>query len=346
MSTTVVVKRLRRAAATSGPAISVMRGRRAHDQPVDEAALDVARQRHAGVDAGEAGAHDQGERDREAPGTRRPRTAGSSEMPRKAPDVATRMKSGMTSDGRNTDGIRRTRIRLRQASPALTASACLTTSPPAGAGTPRSSPPPRRRASPSTTPSPISVGRGLDALDDQVAHRLDQVRDRVDVGDGPEPAGHGLAGEERRREEQQHEEEGEGALDGLGRAGAQRQDDPQPAHGDGHQGGQHQQDQHAGDAALDPGAEDDADRQEEHGLGHRQRHPAAQAAGQDRECARPARPPAGRRSRPRCPARRPRRRTCRRSGCPARSRRPGRSRGSRAPAGSRGSCPARCRTSP
>jgi hypothetical protein len=41
-------------------------------------------------------------------------------MPRKAPAVATRMNSGITSEGMKIDGIRRTRIRLRQASPRLT----------------------------------------------------------------------------------------------------------------------------------------------------------------------------------------------------------------------------------
>ena len=41
---------------------------------------------------------------------------GIAEMPWKAPEVATRMNSGMTSDGMNTAGMRRTRISARQAS--------------------------------------------------------------------------------------------------------------------------------------------------------------------------------------------------------------------------------------
>ncbi len=60
-----------------------------------------------------------------------PPNTGSCEMPRKAPAVETRMNSGMISDGRNTDGIRRTRIRLRNARPQLTDSVCLTAGPPA-----------------------------------------------------------------------------------------------------------------------------------------------------------------------------------------------------------------------
>ncbi len=41
---------------------------------------------------------------------------GTAEMPWNAPEVATRMNSGMTSDGMNTAGMRRTRISARQAS--------------------------------------------------------------------------------------------------------------------------------------------------------------------------------------------------------------------------------------
>ena len=49
-----------------------------------------------------------------------PSNCGSGEMPRKAPAVAMRMNRGMISDGRKTEGIRRTRIRLRHARPRLT----------------------------------------------------------------------------------------------------------------------------------------------------------------------------------------------------------------------------------
>ena len=49
-----------------------------------------------------------------------PANCGSAPMPWNAPAVAMRMNSGITSDGMNTDGTRRTSSRLRPASPRLT----------------------------------------------------------------------------------------------------------------------------------------------------------------------------------------------------------------------------------
>ena len=198
-------------AAMSGPVSRAIRGTGLALQAVEEAALEVAGEGHARVDPGEPGAHRRGQRDRERQVGRALRTAAAARCPRNAPDVATRMNSGMTSDGMNTDGMRRTSSRLRPASPSGHARAVRSRAPArrsqAGASTlaaerhrgQHGAPPPR----------PISVARACTPSIDLVAHPLHQVRDGVDVGDGPEPAGHGLAREEGRREEEQHEEQRE-----------------------------------------------------------------------------------------------------------------------------------------
>ena len=88
---------------------------------------------------------------------------------------------------------------------------------------------PRRRPSSPTTPIATANPKAsasawrVPPLDDQAAHALDQVRDRVQRRDGPEPVDlDQVARHVHRGEEQEDEQHGEEPLHGLARAGAQR----------------------------------------------------------------------------------------------------------------------------
>ena len=120
MNTMVVVKMLRASAANIGPMISATRGAgldcRRSKKPPSRSRATVMPELMPANPAPIVAAMGIVKARYEAPAN-----SGSAPMPWNAPDVAIRMKSGMMSDGMNTDGTRRTNSRLRPASPRLTA---------------------------------------------------------------------------------------------------------------------------------------------------------------------------------------------------------------------------------
>ena len=90
---------------------------------------------------------------------------------------------------------------------------------------------------------------------EEAADSLDQVADRVDRRDRPEPVLlDQVAGQRDRAEEEEDEEQREHALDRFPRAGPDRHEHPDPAEADRDQHREREQDRDAGEAGFEVGA--------------------------------------------------------------------------------------------
>ena len=142
-------------------------------------------------------------------------------------------KSGNSSEGKSSDGFVKTFFSVRHATPEATGESLLMS---AASRSPASANAASAIATmPITTaiPNPSASACRVPARDDQAAHALDQVRDRVDPGDEAEPLDlDQVAGRVHRRDEEEDEEQREDALDRLARAGAEREEEADRAEAD------------------------------------------------------------------------------------------------------------------
>ena len=124
---------------------------------------------------------------------------------------------------------------------------------------------------------------GVDAGDDRLAHAFDDEAERVVLGDRLGRLDHQFLGEEGGGEEEHDEDQREEALDDAGAAGAQGDRGAEPADRQRRRGDQGDREQRPGDAALDLGAEDQADREEPERREEAERGGPGEPAEDDRE---------------------------------------------------------------
>ena len=216
-------------------------------QPPREAALEVAGDPESREDPGEAPrtgeARTRTGRRCSRRGSRTPACAG---VPDRPPAKAVKKKSGKATDGISSDLLWKKLCSIRQATPCATAS-LLT----------------RRRASvrsaqAARATATAAIVAAIDerererlpvpADDDQAAHALDQVRDRVHRRGILEPGdAHQVPRDRHRRDEEEDEEHREEALHRLSRPGAERREHPERTEGQRDEHIQHEQHEDAGE---------------------------------------------------------------------------------------------------
>ena len=134
----------------------------------------------------------------------------------------------------------------------------------------------------SATDEPERERLEVPAGDDEAAHGLDEVRDRVGRRDRAEPVDlHEVPRRVHRRHEQEDEQHGEERLDRLARAGAQRHEGAEHPEAGRDERGEHEDHDDAGHARLDLDAERERAAEIEDGLDEAHDDHAGEVAGEE-----------------------------------------------------------------